>query len=281
LQELQMTNEHERTIARHYHISNLTARVLDAAASAGLDLDRLTPEDLGPIDEFHIGGRAATKDLIPKMRLNGSEHVLDIGCGIGGAARYVAGSTGCRVTGIDLTPEYVETARALSARTGVGDRTTFEVASALQMPFGDHTFDAAMTLHVAMNIKDRAGLYREAARVLKRDAVLCIYDVMKGRNEGLKYPVPWADTADSSHLTSPEDMRMLLADAGFRIEEVEDRTAFGIAFFRERLAGGGPPGPLGLHVLMGESARTKFQNILINLEQGCVAPVVMIARRAA
>lgn len=273
-----MSNEHERKIASHYRVSDLTARVLDAAASAGLDLDRLTPEDLSPVDEFHIGGRAATKQLIPKMRLSGSEHVLDIGCGIGGAARYVAGSTGCRVTGIDLTPEYVETARALSARTGVGDRTTFEVASALQMPFADDTFDAAMTLHVAMNIKDRSGLYGEVARVLKPGAVFCVYDVMKGENDGLPYPVPWAETPDTSHLTTPAEMHALLTGAGFAVVQVEDRRDFGLAFFRERLAPDSPPPPISISFLMS-NPRTKFENVLAGIERGCISPVQMISRK--
>jgi MPBQ/MSBQ methyltransferase len=276
-----MSEDHERAVARHYQVSALTERVLKAAAAAGLDIARLTTDDLGPIDEFHIGGRAATKQLVAKMRLAGSEHVLDIGCGIGGAARYVAASTGCRVAGIDLTPEYIETARELSRRTGLDDRTQFEVGSALRMPFADAFFDAALTLHVAMNIKDRAGLYREIARVLKRGAVFCIYDVMKGRNDGLIFPVPWAETAANSHLTTPEDMRALLVDAGFGVEELEDRTELGVAFFRQRLAAGGPPSPLGLHLLMGETARAKFQNMLLGLEQRAIAPMVMIARRSA
>lgn len=274
-----MSDDHERGVARHYQVSALTERVLKAAAAAGLDIDRLTPDELGPIDEFHIGGRAATKQLVAKMRLAGSEHVLDVGCGIGGAARYLAVSTGCRVTGIDLTPEYVETARELSRRTGLGDRTQFEAGSALRMPFADTSFDAAITLHVAMNIKDRAGLYREIARVLKRGAVFCIYDVMQGKTDGLIYPVPWAETAANSHLTTPEDMQALLVDAGFSVQEIEDRTELGIAFFRERVAAGGPPSPLGLHVLMGKTAPQKFQNMLQGLEQGFIAPVMMIARR--
>lgn len=276
-----MSDDHERAVARHYQVSALTERVLKAAVATGLDIDRLTLDDLGPIDEFHIGGRAATKQLVAKMRLAGSEHVLDIGCGIGGAARYLAASTGCRVTGIDLTPEYIETARELSRRTGLGDRTQFEVGSALRMPFADASFDAALTLHVAMNIEDRAGLYREVARVLKRGAAFCIYDVMKGRNDELVFPVPWAETAANSHLTTPEDMQALLVDAGFGVEEIEDRTELGIAFFRQRLAAGGPPSPLGLHLLMGETARAKFQNMLLGLEQRAIAPVVMIARRSA
>lgn len=274
-----MSDDHERAVARHYQVSDLTQRVLKAAAAAGLDPGRLTPADLAPIDEFHIGGREATKHVVAKMRLAGSERVLDIGCGIGGAARYVAVSTGCHVTGIDLTPEYVETARALSGRMGLGARTAFEAGSALQMPFADAAFDAAITLHVAMNIKDRSGLYREIARVLKSGAVFCVYDVMKGLNDELRYPMPWAETEASSHLTTPEEMRGLLTTAGFSVEEVEDRTDFGIAFFRGRLSAGGAPSPLGLHVLIGETSREKSHNMLENLERGAIAPVVMVARR--
>jgi ubiquinone/menaquinone biosynthesis C-methylase UbiE len=276
-----MSNDLEQAVARHYQVSALTERVLKAAVAAGMDPNKLAAEDLGPIDEFHIGGSIATKRLVAKMRLAGTEHVLDIGCGIGGAARYVAASTGCRVTGIDLTPEYIETARALSQRTGLGALNAFHVGSALQMPFADAAFDAAITLHVAMNIKDRAGLYRESARVLKPGALLCIYDVMQGPKDGLEFPVPWAETPANSHLTTPADMRALLAAAGFSVEEVEDRTEFGIAFFRERLSAGGPPSALGLHLLMGETAPAKFRNMLRNLEQGSIAPVSMIARRSA
>jgi MPBQ/MSBQ methyltransferase len=267
-----MSDDHEHAVARHYQVSALTERVLQAASAAGLDIDRLTPEDLTPIDEFHIGGRAATKLTIALMGLIGSEHVLDVGCGIGGAARYLAASTGCRVTGIDLTPEYIETARQLSRRTGLGDRTQFEVGSALRMTFADASFDAAITIHVAMNIKDRAGLYREVARVLKRGAAFCIYDVMKGSNDGLIFPVPWAEIPANSHLTTPPDMEALLADAGFSVEQVQDRTELGMAFFRERLSAVGPPSPLGLHLLMGKTSRQKFQNMLQGLERGAIAP---------
>jgi MPBQ/MSBQ methyltransferase len=274
-----MSDDLERAVADHYRISGLTERVLEAAAASGLNPERLSPEDLAPIDEFHIGGRAATRHAVGKMRLTGAEHVLDIGCGIGGAARCIASSAGCRVTGIDLTPEYVAAARALSARTGLAGRTAFEAASALALPFADATFDAALTLHVAMNIKDRPRLYAETARVLKPDAVFCIYDVMQGLNAGLKFPVPWAETPANSHLETPEAMRQLLAGAGFLVEEVEDRTAHGIAFFRERLSAGGTPPKLGLHLLMGRASRAKFDNMLHNLVQGSIAPVLMIARR--
>ena len=162
-------------------MADLTDRILKAMAAAGIDTERVAPEQLAPIDEFHIGGRAATIHAVAKMGLTADDHVLDVGCGIGGATRYIASTIGCRVTGIDLTPGYIAAAEELARRTGLADRITYRVGSALAMPFADGAFDAALTLHVAMNIKDRAGLYREVARVLKPGGVFCVYDVMKGR----------------------------------------------------------------------------------------------------
>ncbi|TDI65926.1 MAG: class I SAM-dependent methyltransferase [Alphaproteobacteria bacterium] len=270
----------ESAVANHYGVPDLLTRILKALETKGVDLDNLTPDDLAPVDEFHIGGRPATEYVVAKMSVSNSQHILDVGCGIGGATRYLASQYGCRVTGIDLTPDYIEVARELAARTGLDRQATYEVASALNMPFDEAHFDGALTLHVAMNIRDRAGLYGEVARVLKPDAIFCVYDVMKGQRDGLIYPVPWADTAETSHLTSPDETAMLLENAGFQVREIEDRKDFAIAFFRQSLqAVKQGPAPLGLHLLMGPLGKRKFDNMLANLEQGHVSPVIIIAQR--
>ena len=85
---------------------------------------------------------------------------------------------------------------------------------------------------------------------------------MKGKNEGPKYPEPWAQTPVTSHLASPQEMAKLLSEAGFEVTETEDRTAPGIAAFRERLATPGGPPTLGTHLLMGANVREKSQNLL-------------------
>jgi ubiquinone/menaquinone biosynthesis C-methylase UbiE len=275
-----MADDLETAVARHYGVGDLTDRILKAIAAAGIDAERIAPEQLAPVDEFHIGGRAATIHAVSKMGLTADNHVLDVGCGIGGATRYLASAVGCRVTGIDLTPAYIAAAEDLARRTGLAGRVTYRVASALAMPFENAAFDAAITLHVAMNIKGRLGLYREVARVLKPGAVFCIYDVMKGSAGELKFPVPWAEGPDTSHLTTPQETRALLSEAGFAVGEVEDRTAFALDFFRQSLANSaaGAP-PLGLHVVIGASAREKFRNMMANLEDGAIVPTVMIARR--
>jgi len=270
----------ERNVAAHYGKQNLASRLLDALQATGLEPEKLSVRDLGAVDEFHIGGRPATEFLLSKLGLNANQHVLDVGCGIGGATRVVADTCGCRVTGIDLTPEYIDAARELTRRTGLEQRISYEVASALGLPFPDASFDAAITIHVAMNIRDRPRLYSEVARVLKSGARFGIYDVMRDRQDGLQFPVPWANSEETSHLTTPAEMHRLLDAAGFTIEETIDRKAEALAFFRERMAAaaaGGPP-PIGLHLIM-DNAPTKMTNMLANLQQGRITPVMMIARR--
>jgi len=270
----------ERAVAQHYGVTDLLERIFKGLEAAGTDLNRLQPEDLAPVDEYHIGGREATAHAIDKMSLSEDQHVLDIGCGIGGTARYMAEKIGCKVTGIDLTPEYISIAKTLTDLTGLGSKVTYKVASALDMPFESKTFDAVITIHVAMNIPERATLYSEIARVMKPGATLCIYDVMKKSDESFSFPVPWAESAVTSHLTTPEEMRTLLNDAGFDVREVDDRTDFALNFFKQSLAAAadGPP-PLGIHLIIGSSAPEKLKNMQSNIENGCISVVQMIADR--
>jgi MPBQ/MSBQ methyltransferase len=272
----------EGVVARHYGKAGLLARIDAGLNAMGVDLDHLTIDDLAPVDEFHIGGRKATERALDALGPRTGQHILDVGCGIGGTARLMASRYGCRVHGIDLTPEYVDIGRTLTNRVGLGDQVDFDVASALAMPFEDATFDGAVTMHVAMNIADREGLYGEIARVLKPGAAFCVYDVMKMDDQPLAYPVPWAETAATSHLTTADQTQALLEGANFEITLVDDRSDAAIAFFRQRLAAasGGPP-PLGVHLLMGVTWAAKLKNTLANTENGRIGPVLMMARRGA
>lgn len=274
-------NNLETAVAQHYGDGGLLARILNGLELSGAELDNLRPHDLEPVEEFHIGGRKATVHAVEKMGLSKEQIVLDVGCGIGGAARYIAAQAGCRVMGIDLTPEYIDIARKLTELTGLADSVSFEVSSALSMPYDDATFDAGITMHVAMNIPERAALYTEIARVLKPGATFCLFDVMKKNDDALSYPVPWAESEATSHLITPNEMCVFLEDAGFEVREIADRTDFALEFFRQSLeAAASGPKPLGIHTILGESAPAKFKNTLSNIEYGRIAPVQMMAVRA-
>ena len=270
----------EQAVAQHYGGDGLLDRILNALKASGADPGDLKPDDLKLIEEFHIGGREATVYATQKMQLSPDDHVLDIGCGIGGAARYLANAIGCRVSGIDLTPEFIETGRALNQLLGGFEGVRLEIASAVDLPFERGTFDAGLTMHVAMNIADRPKLYAETARVLKPGAIFAIYDVMKKGDAPLEFPVPWSETPNTSHLTTPDEMEALLMDAGFEILGVEDRTEFAREIIKKAMALAAKSAqPTGVHAIMGKSGAEKVKNLRGNVERGVIAPVLMITRR--
>ncbi len=276
----------EQAVSQHYTSGNLLSLIMQGLEETGVSVEAVGPDDLAAVEEFHIGGREATAWAVDNMSLEPSHQVLDIGCGIGGAARYIAHQTGCAVTGIDLTDEFVKTGQELNRLTGLAGKVTLQTASALDLPFPDQAFDAAITLHAAMNIADRDRLYAEAGRVLRPGAVFCIYDVMKQSEEPLAYPVPWAESAQTSYLTTPAEMEPLLEQAGFVIRSLEDRRDFALNFFEKSLAAMQERmktgrSALSLNLVMGESAPLKFRNMLENIQQGCISPVQIIAEKAS
>lgn len=273
----------EPGIARHYDISGLEQQIIAALADIGVDVAHLRAGDLEAVDEFHIGGVAATKALIDQMGLKPATKLLDIGSGVGGPARFVANSAAADVTGIDLTQSYVEIATSLSKRTGLADKTRFVQGSALDMPFGNASFDAAMILHVGMNLPDKAKLMSEAARVLKPGGVFAVYDVMRLKDGVLAYPLPWASDETMSFVATPGDYRAAAAAAGFSVTAERPRGAFAIEFFatlRARMAAAQTEGkkPPGVGLIMGEDARTKIANLTAALEGGILAPVELLLR---
>ncbi len=272
----------EKSVAQHYANAGLLGRIINGLETVGANFDDLKTTDLAPVDEFHIGGREATAAAVERMGLSADHQVLDVGCGIGGASRYIAETIGCRVDGIDLTPEYILTAKALTEMIGLEDKVGHEIASALAMPFDDDAFDAAVTIHVAMNIRERDAFYGEVARTLKPGATLCLYDVMKIGEASVSYPMPWAQSIETSHLTTIGETSALLTEAGFTVMDVDDRTENSIAFFERMSAAkaGGPPPALGVHLAMGADATEKIGNVRRAIEQGRMAPVMMIARLA-
>ncbi len=273
--------EIEGAVARHYTTGAITERILTALESLGVEIASARPEDLKPVDEFHTGGMEATLALLDQLDITPKTDVLDIGSGIGGTARTLAARYGCRVTGIDLTEEFVDAARALTAMVGLGDRASFRLGSALALPVPDAGFDLAFLLHVGMNIADKPGLFAEARRALRPGGTFAIFEVMKRGPDPLDFPVPWSTAPETSFVDPPETYRAAADAAGFELVSERDRSEFASGFFARISAmmaeRGGPP-PLGIHLLMGEAAPLKIQNYVTALDAGRIAPIEMIFR---
>jgi ubiquinone/menaquinone biosynthesis C-methylase UbiE len=266
-------------VANHYACSELVAAIRDGLARLGKTESTVTAEDLAPVDEFHIGGRAATKELAEQLALSASDRVLDIGCGLGGPARQIAAQYGCHVTGIDLTPDYVEAGNALSGWLRLEGRVALQYGDALALPFADGSFTAAYMLHVGMNIADKNALFAQLARVLRAGARFAIYDVMRTGDGAMSYPLPWASTADENAIATPSYYRDALAGAGFDIVSEQERHDVATKYFARQRAQVAVEPALGVHTLMGSRRPDMVRNMSESISDGRIAPVEMIARK--
>ena len=271
-------------VASHYSNGGLQAAIESGLAALGKTLSSASIADLAPVDEFHIGGRGATVDICEQLHVQPGSAVLDVGCGIGGTARFISSTFGCEVTGIDLTAEYVEVARSISEATHMADQLTFETGNALDMPFVDSAFDIATQLHVGMNIDDKAALFAEVHRVVRPGGRFGVYDIMRLTDGSHVFPVPWASDETMSFVAALSDYQAALRSAGFRILASRERGQFARDFFaalKQHAAQTDGPSPIGLHLILGDDAPTKIANMVAAVTAGILAPTEIVCERLA
>ena len=260
------------SIRDHYSAKGLLDRIRAALATLGPEHQALTPRQLGAMDQFHTRGHAATAELAELAGIEPRHRVLDLGCGIGGPARMLAESRGCRVTGVDLSEGFIEAARYLSLRTGQEQRVEFHCASALALSVPDASFDVVLLQHVAMNIADRERLYREVRRVLAPGGRFATYDVVRGEGEP-HYPAPWAHDPQDSFLLDAGATRQAIEACGLRALTWRDDTPAArdwAAQLQAAAAASSRPSTPGLGVVMGPDFPVMAGNHARNLLEGRV-----------
>jgi sarcosine/dimethylglycine N-methyltransferase len=273
----------EDQVEKHYASGRITARILAALRNVNGPNVPITPETLAPIDHFHGKGVVATEELAALLQPKASDHVLDIGCGIGGPARWIAAKYGCHVTGVDLTAEFCEAARELNGLCGLADRVQILHGSALSLPVPDAAFDRAYSQAALMNIADKRRVFREALRVLRPGGLLALSLAGAGSAGKPYYPLPWAITTAISFLATPDEIRGDLLAAGFQIVALRDTSASDAAAFApilKQLEAEGLP-PLGEHIVTGENAKEWRINAMRSLAERRTTMIEALARKPA
>ena len=277
-----MTSTDDRGIPGHYTSGDLLARLEASLREDGVDPARPTIEALAPYDHFHGRGLEATEDLADLLPVSREDHVLDVGSGIGGPARYFARRFGCRVGGIDLTAEFCDVARHLTTVLGLGERVSFEPGDAMAMPFADAAFDGAYSMNVSMNIADKRAFYREIHRVLKPRGWLGLSEVARGPGGEPHYPTPWARTASTSFLATSAETRANLLASGFAIESLRDTTEASFAWAarsRAVVEAGGKPLHRAVSLIHGALAEEIMANSGRASRECRTVPIELVCRR--
>ena len=275
-----MPNDDDR-VSRQYEVRDLWHKIEAGLAAAGKDITSLTLDDLAPIDEFHTRGRAATRELADMANLTPSDQVLDVGCGLGGTARYLAEHCKCCVKGIDLTEAYITVGTKLNESTRLSDRVELVCGSALDLPYDDEWFDVVLTQHVQMNIVNKDRFYAEIERVLRPGGRFIFHDVFSSGSRPPLFPVPWADNESVSAMVTEKQGRAAIEAVGLQVDHWTGTVPESVNFFERvisRIEAKGHP-PLGIHIILGDNATDKLRNHARNLSENRLSVVVGSAHK--
>ena len=271
-----------KVVKAHYTHGSLIDAISQGIRAIGKTVDTVDIDDLSPVDEFHIGGRIATEEFLNQLGIDSTHHVLDVGCGLGGASRFATSRYGCRVSGVDLAQEYVDAGNVICQWLRLEDKIKLEAQDATHLPHPDATFERAYMLHVGMNISDKRALARELYRVIRPGGRLGIYDVRRVGEGELTFPVPWATEPQGSSVDPISTYLAALKSEGFSVLAERNRRDFALDFFatlKSNAASADGPPPLGLHILMGSTATEKIGNMIENISRNVVAPVEIVAEK--
>lgn len=271
----------ERSVAEHWGKGDVYGVIVSALNKMSKPLDRLTLEDLAPVDHFHARGLTATIELADHLSIQAGHHIVDIGCGLGGPARYMAKRFNCMVSGVDITESFVDVAKKFTALLGMESQVFIQHGDGQRLPYANGLFDGAYAQHVTMNIEDRLGFFTEAYRVLMPGAFFALTEHGLGSQGNPHYPLPWSEDGTGAYLIAPSETRNLLQRAGFQDIEIEDsgaKYAAGYSAVIERAKKGEVP-PLGTHLLQGHNALQKTRNALRNIEEGRTHPMMVLCSK--
>ena len=268
-------------------VNDLKDRIVSALKEAGKDIHNLEIKDLSIIDQLHTGGHIATLEMIKKAGLRPGEKILDAGCGIGGSSRLLADKFQLKVTGIDIVDEFILTAGFLTDLTGestsLNDLVEFNQGSILDIPSPDSIYDAVLSQHTLMNIKDKAVLLKEFNRVLKPGALLLLHEVVQKEDIPIELPVPWAASHDISFLNTWDLLLETCQNAGFELVYYADKGEQAEKWWvkvkevTEKFLEN--PKPLGPHIIFGPHGKKFGKTMTLNIQTNRISVVEAVLKK--
>lgn len=268
-------------VADHYHQRLQTAEIIQRLKNAYPDGPG--PFQLAPVDQLHIGGIKASQKLLTRLAALRPGKVLDIGSGLGGLQRLAANNLDLDIVGLDITHALNNINQELS---GLCNTSTQAITGdANQMPFADQHFDAIVFQHSLLNMPDAQQVLQECQRILKPSGHLILHEVIQGHaHDTMRYPVPWARNAETSHLRTEADLVALLAPC-FEILGLDDWSEDAL-LWRQRQsekeatnAGSVKKPPVSPALILGPEFADMGANVMKNLAQGAARVIELSAQR--
>lgn len=271
----------EKPIPYQWGSGDIYSLIISALEKMSKPIDALTMEDLAPVDHYHARGLPATIELADRLPFKANQHIVDIGCGLGGPARYIAKRFQCKVSGVDITEAFVEAANKLTALLHMEDQVQIALGDGQRLPYADALFDGGYTQHVTMSVAERSRFFAEAYRALKPGAFFALTEHGLGPKGNPYYPLPWSEDGSGAYLVTPSQTRVFLEAAGFEDILIEDTGPKYVAAYKTVMekADKGVLPPLGIHLLMGNTASQKTRNSARNIEEGRTCPIQVVCRK--
>ena len=202
----------------------------------GVSLDMLTEDALQAYDMDHYGGVEAIDILANKAKIDEACYVLDVCCGVGGPARYLAHNYHCRVMGLDLTASRIQSAQKFAHLVKLDHLAAFRQGNALDMPFTDNMFDVVIGQEAWVHVPDKTRLVAECARVLKQGGRIAFTDMLQRgiitSEEETRLRQYWGGFAT---LETIDGYCHLLDQLGCTVTECEDLSDYWADILQDRL----------------------------------------------